>query len=300
MKRVLALVGAVALVLGAIAVRGSLDDNDEATSPGVTSPAGDGTPVVAACVPELAHICETSARIDEFVIQDPAETIAAIENGDDIDAWVTFDPWPAIAAITSDDDFFDDPGRIVFSTDLRLLIRNGTLSDACEADTTWVCATDDDPQRVAIPSPDTALGVLALGWAAASWADEARPGEPFARQEFELPEFQRFLAALALGKADPLDDMLVLDRAGPHVVAGTSAQYEDRVGGSADAPDIEPKPGLRAATVSVTIAGPAAELLATEPTIANAGADVGLEPSDDPSTGLPNPGLLFALSQEVS
>ncbi|MBA2281015.1 MAG: hypothetical protein M3527_04205 [Actinomycetota bacterium] len=300
MKRVLALLGAVALVAGALALRSALADDsaDVATEPG-DEPGAVAAPVVA-CVPELETVCRGMARIFELRVEEPADTVAAIDSGTEIDAWVTFDPWPEMAGIESNHAFFSDPGLILASSPLVMLVRNGLLDGACADDPNWACAVEARPGRAAVPSPDSAVGRLALGWAAAEWNDVVRPGEPFATAEFELPEFRNWLDDLATDEPDPLDEVLVLGPAGPFVLATTHADVSQRLAGSREDGRLAEFQTSRDASVAVVIVGPAAEFLASEPTLAANFESAGWTPSTEGSSGLPSPGLMFALAQEVS
>jgi len=289
MKRVLALAGAALLVVIAVLVRGALDDDGD----DVTADNGDDdepTELVVACIPELEDACRQLDGVATLRVEDPGATI---ENPDDVDAWITLDPWPDIAATARAPDRLTQDALVVASSPLLLLLR----TDALEGCDDWACAGDS--QRAALPMPSSALGRLALGHAASEWSSVTRPNEPFAAQEFALPEFQRWLGAIDFSR-DPVDDMLVLANAGPRATAITAAAYDADVSASPRAEGLATSRGAGAATVVAVVTGSAADSVRDQLEIAL--LDQGWEPaaSDARSEGMPSAGVLFALAQEVS
>jgi hypothetical protein len=277
-RQVLAVAVAALLVAAAVVARNALDDDGD----GVLD---DDTPVdelTISCVPELEDACEAvGARVE-----DPADTLA----GDAVDAWITFDPWPAVAAEGDDPVRFGGERVPVAASALLLLTRDEACAD-------WDCAVDVD---AALPPPATALGLLLAGHAALSWNDVARPGESFASNDFELPEFQAWLQALDFTR-DPVDDMLVLGPAGPDATGTTRATFEDLVRPSPRGDGITASATNVAATVAVVVVGPAAERVAGDERLLDGLTALGwdLDPAAA-TTGLPNPGVLFALLQEIA
>jgi hypothetical protein len=271
MARVLALLGAVLLVASAVLVRRELDDGGGRAG-GSPDP---GRAVTVACVPELRQVCEGLAGVR---IEPPAATIAA---AGEVDAWVTFDPWPAVARDVL------APARPVASTDLVLVRRAGTGAAACEE---WACAGG---AGAALPPMTSALGLLALGNASLQWSHATRPGEPFARQELDLPEYRSWLDGIERRSRDPLLDMLQLGPAGPPATAALATDVAGRVEASRERGNLD---AVRTGTVVVVVAGPAADEIAGR--LAGPLADAGWSPVADGSDGLPSAGVLRAL-QEV-
>jgi hypothetical protein len=248
-----------------------------------------------ACVRELRDACEAIDGVDDLRIEDPLDTIAA---ADEIDAWVTFDPWPAIASEQERRQLFDGTAVPVASSELVLVTRTSALGEACGEDPNWACVVDVAPSAApSLPRPTTALGALLLGQAAADWSATVRPGEPFARNEFELPEFQAWLDGLDVA-ADPVADMLQLAPAGPAATATTLADFRHRVSGSPRAGGLLDSP--TDATVAVVVAGPRADRVAGNDRFLDALEELEWRlAADATSTGLPSPGVLLALSQEL-
>ena len=94
MSRVLALLGAVALIVVAVVVRAVVLDDDGGA--GADDP---DRALVVACVPELEVACNAIDAATDVVVERPDQTIARLAAGEEVDAWVTFDPWPAMAEI---------------------------------------------------------------------------------------------------------------------------------------------------------------------------------------------------------
>ena len=269
MARVLALLAAVLLVVAAVLVRRELDEPDT----GETDPDRPSAELVVACIPELERLCESLDDVD-LRIEPPSATLAA----PDVDAWVTFDPWPAIAQGAL------GTGEPVASTDLVLVTRAEGPAGDC---TDWACA---GAGRAAVPTSE-AFGLLVLGNASLQWSERTRPGEPFARQELELPEYQAWLGGLNRTTRDPLADMLQLGPAGPPATAATAVDYEDRVRGSREEGNLTTS---GTGTLGLVVAGRAASTVADrlqEPLGAQGWGPAG------PSEGLPSEGLLRAMRE---
>jgi hypothetical protein len=285
MKRVLALAVACLLMAGALGVRSVLSDDDGDGEGG--SDGGEEGDLVIACIPELEDACQALERdVAELRIEDPATTIA----DPDVDAWVTLDPWPEIAEIESSADLFG-PSIPVAEADLALIARSTEVPPGCDP-VEWVCLVAALGDRVAVDA-GSALGLLVLAQA----GSEFRPG--FAlnelRDDFEL---QAFLDSIDLTASDPVGDMLVLPD--PDASGTSSADMESRVGRSATADDFVDSPSGAPATVAVVVAGREADRVTGEPSFTEALEQLGWElRSSAATTGLPNPGVLLALAQEV-
>lgn len=293
MKQLLAVAGAALLIALAVVVRGALDDDGDSGDDG--DGRGDGGELVVACVRELREACEAIDGVGELRVEDPADTIAA---AGEVDAWVTFDPWPAIAAEEQRREVFEGTPVPVGSSELVLVSRTDALAEACAEDPNWACVVDVAPSAApALPPPTTALGALLLGHAAADWSAVVRPGEPFARNEFELPEFRAWLGGLDVS-ADPVADMLQFAPAGPAATGTTLADFDRRVASSPRAGGLRETVGD--AVVAIVVAGPRAGRVAGDDGFLGALEDLGWHRTPDAvTTGLPNPGVLLALSQEL-
>lgn len=294
MTRALAVAGAVLLIAAAVLARAVLRDGGDGDD------GGDPSGLVIACIPELAAACEALDRPAELRIEDPADTIAAVESGIDIDAWVTLDPWPAIAAFESDDPLFASAEPVAVD-DLALVVRATSVPSDCPAPPTWTCIQADDPDRAVLPRTDTASGLLATGLATADVFLTETGSAAFASQDLaDGGPAGDFVDAYVFDD-DPLLDMLQIGSAGPFATILRAGEANARIGGTREEPNLVVGPTATGATVAVVVAGPRADRLAGEPAFTAALVDAGWNPTPDAATtGLPNPGVLVALAQEVS
>jgi hypothetical protein len=202
-------------------------------------------------------------------------------------------------AVARQRDAFFDQRALVASSPLVLATRASVLAGTCPPPATWECVTDAQPRQIAVPALRTTLGPLLFGWAVADWNASFRDGQPFAAQEFDLPEFQAFVSRLDLGRRDPLQDVLQLGPAGPKGFGDTEADYHERVDPSREAGNLEISTATAAASVAVVVVGPAAERVAGEPGFHRSLTDDGWTlDTTTGSTGLPSAGVLFALQEE--
>jgi hypothetical protein len=237
-RRLLALVSAVLLVVGAVWLRAWLFP-DEAGGLGVDAPR-------IVCVAELDEACgQLDLPAASIRIEDAAATVADLAQADpDIDVWVTVQPWPELAAdaraaagrpplpsVTSD---------VVARSPVVLAARSDrlrVLEPACDGGTvTWSCVGDHAGDawadlggqaawgrvEVALDQPATSVtGLLTLAAAATSWAD----GAPLDDRVLADPAFFAWLSELAEdsdsgGGQSPLERMLVTGGA-EHEFTGT-------------------------------------------------------------------------------
>jgi len=150
-SRLLALVGAIAMIVVAIVVRGAIDDDDGGGRAG-----GDGGERVVVCVTELRTYCPSDG-----IVEDAGRTADRLAGGEDVDAWLTFDPWPSIV----------DDARTRAGLEPLFLERTGLASSplvavgpADRGDCDWACLASDPDLRVGSRPFDTSgLGLLHLG-----------------------------------------------------------------------------------------------------------------------------------------
>lgn len=182
MKRVLALVAALIMIGGALAIRsgGDGDDGDAAAPSGndTATEAGNGTLTIG-CVAELLAACQKA--FDQVTDVDPDGALAAAQAGE-IDAWVTLEPWPEMAQVELDPEqpVFGRPAglgqqEIVLAVDAD---RRAALATACSDEPDWACVvsnagaawSDLDPAsglqgsfRLGLGDRSSALGRLLVG-----------------------------------------------------------------------------------------------------------------------------------------
>lgn len=243
MKRLLALLVAIGLVVGAVVVRGMLDDDSDGAG---TNTEGDGNAegaLVVVCVSELAPACEQLAAEDPEVtvrIEEAQTTLELLTSddfdgrADDFDAWLTVDPYPAMAAQQRQRALLDpslgDPSPVLARSPLVIVGWNDRLAplgSACpDATVTWRCIGE----KTAVPWPTiggaeswgvvkpgqpspgrTASGLLTLAQASASWFGTSA----YAANDFVDPAFRSWFDTLERGipyypppPRTPLDEML--------------------------------------------------------------------------------------------
>lgn len=291
MKRVLALVGAILLVVVAVVLRGVLDDDggDDDRDP---VDGGDEPSLVVACVPELEAACLELARDDaEVLIVTPTETITRLERGEHIDAWVTLDPWPAMAAFTLDDDpFLAGEPAAVASTELVLLTRTAAVAD-CAEPVTWTCAVDTLGDDAALPIAFSTLRPFVLGQAVTDWF-----GATPATNDFGEPAIDDRLGEVGTPAGDPLRD--IKDGLPQPSATGVLATQLRALGSRLT--DFTTSPSGVPVTVAAVVVGPEADRVAGEPAFTGILEATGwtIDPAAA-TTGLPDPGVLVALSDRV-
>ncbi len=158
-SRLLAVLGAVAMIVAAVAVRSAIDDpGGGGSSPG-TGPGPGGGAVV--CDRALADACPPSSRTDEA--PDTAAQLLGAPADRAAPAWVTVGPWPQMVdetrKIRSQEPVFSRTTAIA-STRLVAVVKKGRL--ACQP-VTWKCIGDAVAAKtltVAAPDARRSLGLL--------------------------------------------------------------------------------------------------------------------------------------------
>lgn len=157
-ERLLAVLGAVALVAVAFVVRGALTDDEGGGGGGGNG--GGGRPVVA-CTADLMAVCDALAADGRIADDPPTLDLGGEAMADrSIDGWITWDPAPAIAD-------FDDEGawgssRVLGSSPVTVAVRTGSepaLPAGCTlAALPWDCLLEAalDGRAVGIGSLTTA------------------------------------------------------------------------------------------------------------------------------------------------
>lgn len=178
-ERVLAVVGALALVAAAFVVR-SLIVGDDGGGTGDGSSAG-SLPVVA-CTKDLMAVCD-ALEAEGAIAADPP----AVELGSDgaktatvddvpVDGWITWDPAPTLAN-------FDGGSKAAWTVDAQALSTDqlavigpnddiAALQSGCGL--TWECIASSG-ERVGIGRPTTAQGIARLAPLAAALAEDLDP-----------------------------------------------------------------------------------------------------------------------------
>lgn len=182
-QRVLAGLGAIALVAAALVLRAQLADGPASArrSDGTT-----GTPVVA-CTPDLQDICDALVDADLIEGTTPFDLADAARPDPAVDGWITWDPAPAIVDFDAAGTWIDPT---VLGSSPAVLLLPGPLADdlrdGCDGTESWACVAVDGASTftLGVGSPTTAEGLARLGALRPGLAPHA-PGE--------APDFQNDL-----------------------------------------------------------------------------------------------------------
>lgn len=145
LKRLAAFLGAVALIIGAVLLRQSLDDNSSSSSDSTDTPSGSKTTVI--CSTELAAVCAVLGKNYSVTVEPAGRTLDRLSKDGAAypDAWVTLDPLPGMldtartfanltAATTSITAIAEDSPAIAVPAD-----RSASLTSGCGSQSVWKC-----------------------------------------------------------------------------------------------------------------------------------------------------------------
>lgn len=177
MKRLAAIVLAIGMVFGSVALRNSLDNNTQAQ----TATGGD-SPFRLTCAAELADICaeleETqpnlTVKTEEAGVTADRLTLLPDGTDTDFDAWLTVGPWAEI--VQDNRSFTENAGailgkasRVLGSSPAQIVTSKSgepELEAACGGAITWKCLGENpslpQPQSIGMASPNTGAGLAVL------------------------------------------------------------------------------------------------------------------------------------------
>jgi hypothetical protein len=320
-RRALALLAAVAMVVGAVFIRSRIDDDDKTQT--VSAKAAATGPLTIVCITELAAECDAlkaehpdiNTRVEDAAIT--AQTLAS--GGEGIDGWLTLEPWPDIANQLGTDHVFDTATPIASSPFVIAMVRqrenvlasncpDGVVGWKCLGDKVgkpWTSVTGGVPSwgniTVGNPHLTSATGLLLFGNAVTGY---------FGRTDISTADFDtdagfpawRSRMKNTFMSSDPFSEFVTQFPAKFSAVGVTSAEEQTEV--QTRASDVKVDNPSPQATAVVTLApvgsGSRADAIKTlgssnalQATLAGRGWAVGKIP---PTTGLPDPGVLVALS----
>lgn len=319
MKRLAAIVAAVAMVGGAWVLRDALDGDDDG---------GRDTPSTlrVTCATELAAVCQTLDGQDgdvELTVEDPGRTadrIAQLPGGEDpgFDAWLADGPWAAMVADDRvfagvDGEVLGGPSAVLARSPAVIVVqstRSDELTEACAGTITWRCIGDRAGAfRVGLTAPDRGDGLVPLAEATAGYFGTS----DYSTVDFEDPGFTTWFDQLTeLSTKSQVGDQsalaAALTRAGTFGVVGAlEAQSATLLRGRDGWETLYPEPMSTADVQLVPRAGlDADEVLdrIDRSILVGALTDQGWRPTSgqgDPvvaipdDAGLPAPGVLNAL-----
>ena len=323
-KRLAALIAAVALIIGAVALRRSFDGRSSASpvAPGTSDPAQTAAPQALriVCISELAAACDAArAEGAATTIESYADTLARIEAGDIPPIWVTFERINGLAVNPATNQSYFAPPAIALASSQLLLVapieRATAFGDLCGGASNWTCIGKNAGKSWAdiggvgawgrlIPGhadpTRSAVGLLMLGSAAASYygAVDMNQAQINGDLEFGL-WFNRLESSIpknVFGMSSPLDAMLT--RKLVSVVGTTHADLAQRA--SAQLPSLTTTfTGQTAAAVAATVPDAALpdEIIKA---MTDALIDATWDPVNPENLALPSSGVLRTLRDNWS
>ena len=224
MKRLAAIVLAIGMVFGSVALRNSLEKNTQAQ----TATGGD-SPFRLNCSTELADICaeleqtepNLTVKIEEAGAT--ADRLTLLPDGTDpgFDAWLTVGPWAEI--VQDNRSFAENAGailgkasRVLGSAPAQIVTSKSgesALEAACSGTITWKCLGENQslpqPQSIGMASPNTGAGLAVLADATNSFFGD----NSYSATDFEDAAFIGWFEQLTkksrtvqLSRKTPLDD----------------------------------------------------------------------------------------------
>lgn len=270
MKRVLALIAAVAMVAGAVVLRGWLDGRgDDSADRDDDPPEVADDELTLVCDPSLLAVCrQLEDERDDVVIEvaDSAEAMARFTDSafpvddDPVDGWLVPAPFPAMVdearQRAGQSPVFGEATPPLARSPLVVTMwieRADALAPGCPDDVVgWRCIGDGAGKpwsdlggsptwgrlEPGFEPPDTsAVGLLVIGEASSDFFD----GPSFASNDFATGGFRSWLRNLEgsvptfpATAGTPLDQMLAAGPASYDLVGSTEAQAGPKVAGSRD------------------------------------------------------------------
>ncbi len=319
MRRALAFVAAIGMIVGAVLVRTHLDDDKQSVA---TNQEARG-PLSIVCVTELSAECDALALAHPDLqtrVEDAATTAQALAKGTQgVDGWLTLDSWPDVANGLVTDPIFKSSTALASSPLVIAMVkeRSVVLAPKCPNGVVgWRCLGDyvgrpwtDLPGgikawgniTVGNPPLSSATGLLLYGNAVTGYFGRT----DIATNDFETdPGFSAWRAKVktTFMESDPFVQFVTQLPAKFAAVGVTAAEEKTNVGTQADKVVVmDPQPQATAVVVLAPVGeGPRAreveKLAGTRgmtDVLGQQGWAVGQSPAE---TGLPSPGVLLALS----
>jgi hypothetical protein len=294
-KRFLAIAASIVMVTVALVIRSSIDDDG-------SSATGSSGPITIACVTELEAQCRELSGVTVRV-EDAAITAKAIAAGKaKIDGWVTFDPWPEIVDLLAQRDATGDSVRVAASQIVIAMVqeRADAFAPTCGGTIDWKCLGDaigrqwtdvgGKPEwamvKAGIPPLVSGLGLLIFGNAAAGY---------FGRTDFATNDFDDAFAgwrSRVTTTPASFDDFILKFPAAFSAVGTTEVEIAGK--GARPVAQIVPMPSGSAIAMLTSVDSKRALSLANG--LTRLLRESGWGSALPQTTGLPNPGVLLALS----
>ncbi len=273
MKRLLAVLGAVAMIGAAVLIRGALTGDGGGGGGGGGGGAGDDGETHLICATELEAACTALAEEDDsisFDVEEAGVTAARLTDPafrpseSDIDGWLTLQPWPGLVNEGLERDnrgaVLGEPSDVLATSPLDLVGPTPRIDplilDVCNAapeSPVWRClgdtagtawgdaggsATFGDINVGYADPTESATGLLILGQSSAEYFD-ALDGQTFASNDFDS-DFQAWLNNLndsnpnLSPSGSPLDQLLTIGVSSWDAVGDVDWVANEKVAGSRD------------------------------------------------------------------
>jgi len=175
-ERVLAILGAIALVAVAVLIRSALVGDGEQSSNSGGGSGGD-RPVVA-CTADLMTICEALEADERIAKNSPTLDLDGASDPDaGIDAWITWDPAPQIANFDAGEPAVWQAAEPLGQARLSIAGTSAELSVACPDGVAWACLANVPAVNltVGVGKPTTSEGLARLSPLAQTLAEDLDP-----------------------------------------------------------------------------------------------------------------------------
>lgn len=260
----LAVLGAIALVLVAIVVRSAIEDDEG----GADNDASDGE-VVIVCASDLVAACGALDGV-RVIEQEAASTAVDITEQapalDGVDGWVTSSAWVEVVDSRTSDRL-GAAGLVATSPVIVAVdpIRAAAVTALCEGEALWGClGTNAGAEwgelgsggeatwgalKTGLPSADAAIGLSVLASAASGFFG----GTDFASNDFESTGFRGWLGTLAepSGTGERAPVATLVTARGKYTAVGDVAAAV----GSRTVEVLEPEPAVEVSIVLVALRG---------------------------------------------
>jgi hypothetical protein len=302
-KRALAGLAAVGMVVVAIVARGAIDDDD-------TGGNDADADLVVLCSTDLVDACEALDDSIDVLTADPAMTAGELADGTldgEIDAWITSTSWLEVVESRAPASIGDARAIATSPTVMATAPgRHEAIAELCAEQDIWQCLGSDagtswadlgtgssswGELKVGLTDPDLAQGLPVLASAAAGFFGNL----DFAANDPRISEFEAWLANLAQASAsgDPDPALTLATRPGTYSAAGAVGPAVEQVEGRGVGA-VAPEVGV-AATIAVVELTGGDGLPATDPA-RDVLEDVGWERADaDDLAPTLKPGVMAAL-----
>lgn len=190
MKRVLALVAAVAMVAGAYVVRSGGTDDEGGRDDGEVAVDGDPAETLRlACATELAEACAVMAEADDRLViveEAPGEVADDLVEGTGIEAdvWLAPLPWVELVRQLAEGSVLGEPSDVIARSPLVLAAFPQSLPDCGGEPVGWRCIGDAAPGlRRGFQDLDDTEGLFTIAQAGSGYFG----GADYITNDFEVP-----------------------------------------------------------------------------------------------------------------